>query len=88
MNAITATHKGDNSEKSSGQLDFEYAVIGAGFGGMGIGIQLKRMNIDDFCIIERGSDVGGTWHWNTYPGLAVDIPSTTYSFSFEPNPNW
>lgn len=88
MNSATVAKKEDNRSKRKRQIDCEYAIIGAGFGGMGIGIQLKRMNITDFRIIERGSDVGGTWHWNTYPGLAVDIPSTTYSFSFEPNPNW
>ena len=88
MKAKTAENRNGSLTDHPAQLDYEYAIIGAGFGGMGIGIQLKRMNINDFCIIERGTDVGGTWHWNTYPGLAVDIPSTTYSFSFEPNPNW
>jgi cation diffusion facilitator CzcD-associated flavoprotein CzcO len=39
-------------------------------------------------ILERESDLGGTWHVNRYPGLAVDIASVTYSYSFEPNPYW
>lgn len=63
-------------------------VIGAGFGGMGAAIQLKRSGYDDLVILEREDDLGGTWHVNRYPGLAVDIPSSTYSYSFEPNPYW
>jgi cation diffusion facilitator CzcD-associated flavoprotein CzcO len=63
-------------------------IVGAGFGGMGAAIQLKRLGYDDLVILERESDLGGTWHVNRYPGLAVDIPSSTYSYSFEPNPYW
>lgn len=64
------------------------AIIGAGFGGIGAAIQLRRLGLDDLVILERESDLGGTWHVNRYPGLAVDIPSSTYSYSFEPNPYW
>ncbi len=63
-------------------------IVGAGFGGMGAAIQLRRMGHDDLLILEREDDLGGTWHVNRYPGLAVDIPSSTYSYSFEPNPHW
>lgn len=63
-------------------------IVGAGFGGMGAAIQLRRMEYDDLVILEREDDLGGTWHVNRYPGLAVDIPSSTYSYSFEPNPHW
>ena len=63
-------------------------IVGAGFGGMGAAIQLKRLGYDDLLILDRESDLGGTWHVNRYPGLAVDIPSSTYSYSFEPNPYW
>ncbi|MDT0200685.1 NAD(P)/FAD-dependent oxidoreductase [Nocardioides sp. AE5] len=66
----------------------EAIIVGAGLGGIGIAIQLKRLGIEDFEILERNDDLGGTWHVNHYPGLAVDIPSVTYSFSFEPNPHW
>ncbi len=55
---------------------------------MGAAIQLKRLGITDFTILEREDDLGGTWHVNRYPGLAVDIASVTYSYSFEPNPYW
>ncbi|CAM3279709.1 NAD(P)/FAD-dependent oxidoreductase [Nocardioides dubius] len=63
-------------------------IVGAGFGGMGAAIALKRLGLDDLVILDRESDLGGTWHVNRYPGLAVDIPSATYSYSFEPNPYW
>ncbi|MCE7010242.1 NAD(P)/FAD-dependent oxidoreductase [Kibdelosporangium philippinense] len=67
---------------------YDAVVVGAGFGGMGAAIQLTRLGFDNLLILERESDLGGTWHVNHYPGLAVDIPSATYSYSFEPNPNW
>jgi cation diffusion facilitator CzcD-associated flavoprotein CzcO len=63
-------------------------IVGAGFGGMGAAIQLKKLGYDNIVIVEREDDLGGTWHVNRYPGLAVDIPSTTYSYWFEPNPYW
>ncbi|WP_200172481.1 flavin-containing monooxygenase [Tomitella cavernea] len=67
---------------------YEAVIVGAGFGGMGAAIALQRLGIDDVLILEREDDLGGTWHVNHYPGLAVDIASVTYSFSFEPNPYW
>lgn len=67
---------------------YDAVVVGAGFGGMGAGIQLDRLGLGDFVILEREGDLGGTWHVNRYPGLAVDIASVTYSYSFEPNPYW
>lgn len=63
-------------------------IIGTGFAGIGLGTKLKRSGDDDFLILERASDVGGTWRDNNYPGAACDVPSHLYSFSFRPNPNW
>ncbi|EFQ84456.1 FAD dependent oxidoreductase [Aeromicrobium marinum DSM 15272] len=63
-------------------------IVGAGFGGMGAAIALQRLGRDDLAILDREDDLGGTWHVNHYPGLAVDIPSSTYSYSFAPNPYW
>ena len=68
--------------------DHDVIIVGAGFGGMGAAISLRRLGYDDLLIIEREDDLGGTWHVNHYPGLAVDIASVTYSYSFEPNPHW
>ncbi|KJR08481.1 flavin-containing monooxygenase [Gordonia sihwensis] len=73
---------------SQRRVDHEVVIVGAGFGGMGAGIEFKRLGVDDIAILEREDDLGGTWHVNHYPGLAVDIASVTYSYSFEPNPYW
>lgn len=67
---------------------FDVVVVGAGFGGMGAAIELKRLGYQNMLIVDREDDLGGTWHVNRYPGLAVDVPSTTYSYWFEPNPHW
>jgi cation diffusion facilitator CzcD-associated flavoprotein CzcO len=63
-------------------------VIGTGFAGLGTATRLKRQGQHSFVILERADDVGGTWRDNTYPGVACDVPSHLYSFSFRPNPNW
>lgn len=63
-------------------------IVGAGFAGLGMAIKLKEAGYNDFVILERGEEVGGTWRDNDYPGCTCDIPSFLYSFSFEPNPNW
>lgn len=70
------------------QPDHEIVIIGAGIGGIGMAIALRRAGIDDFVLLERGDDIGGTWRDNTYPGIAVDIPAQAYQFSFDLNPNW
>ena len=64
------------------------AIIGAGLGGIGVGIRLHQAGVTDFVILERATAVGGTWRDNTYPGCACDVPSHLYSFSFAPNPGW
>jgi cation diffusion facilitator CzcD-associated flavoprotein CzcO len=64
------------------------AIVGSGFAGLGMAIKLKQTGVEDFVVLERTGDVGGTWHVNTYPGCQCDIPSHLYSFSFAPNPNW
>jgi cation diffusion facilitator CzcD-associated flavoprotein CzcO len=66
----------------------DIAIIGAGFSGLGMAARLRERGIDDFVILERNADVGGTWWANTYPGCACDVPSHLYSFSFAPNPDW
>jgi len=63
-------------------------IIGAGFSGMAMGINLRRAGREDFVIIDKADEVGGTWRDNTYPGCACDIPSHLYSYSFAPNPEW
>ncbi|AUM14607.1 flavin-containing monooxygenase [Ketobacter alkanivorans] len=63
-------------------------IIGAGFAGLGMAIRLKQAGIHNIIILERGTQVGGTWRDNQYPGAACDIPSNLYSYSFAPNPDW
>ncbi|MBO0856637.1 MAG: NAD(P)/FAD-dependent oxidoreductase, partial [Nocardia sp.] len=69
-------------------LDHEVIIVGAGFSGIGAAITLKEAGFDDFLIVDDADGVGGTWHWNTYPGIAVDIPSFSYQFSFEKSSHW
>ncbi len=63
-------------------------IIGAGFAGICAGVKLLERGISNFRIVEKSDGIGGTWHENTYPGAACDVPSHFYSFSFELNPNW
>jgi cation diffusion facilitator CzcD-associated flavoprotein CzcO len=63
-------------------------IVGTGFSGLGMAIQLKKTGRTDFLVVEKAGDVGGTWRDNTYPGCACDIPSHMYSFSFKQNPDW
>jgi cation diffusion facilitator CzcD-associated flavoprotein CzcO len=63
---------------------FESVIIGTGFSGLLAAIGLQKNNLNDFVLLERGSDIGGTWRDNSYPGAEVDIPTGLYSISFIP----
>ena len=78
----------DDNERGSATHPWAVLVIGAGFGGLGMAIALAREGEHDVVLLEKGTDVGGVWRENTYPGAACDVPSHLYSFSFEPNPRW
>ena len=74
-----------------GQAPLEHhdvIVVGSGFAGLGMAIQLRRHGLHDFVVLERAGSVGGTWRDNHYPGCACDVPTPLYSFSFAPNPDW
>lgn len=73
---------------TDGGVDHEVAIVGSGFSGLGMAIDLKRRGQDDFVVLERADSVGGTWRDNRYPGCACDVPAPLYSFSFAPNPDW
>ena len=64
------------------------AIVGSGFSGIAMAHRLLKAGRSDFAIFEKGNDVGGTWRDNTYPGIACDVPSNLYSFSFALNPEW
>ncbi|SEH81896.1 cyclohexanone monooxygenase [Mycolicibacterium rutilum] len=68
--------------------DHDTIIVGAGFSGIGAAINLDKAGLGDYAIIEAGEGPGGTWYWNTYPGIAVDIPSFSYQFSFEKSADW
>ena len=63
-------------------------VVGAGMSGICIAIKLRAAGVHDVTILEKGSDYGGTWRDNTYPGLTCDVPATFYAYRFAPNPDW
>lgn len=64
------------------------AILGAGFGGLGMGARLKESGEHSFVILEKADRLGGTWRDNTYPGCACDVPSHLYWYSFDPQPDW
>ncbi len=82
MTASSAQHQ------QLGDVTVDVLIIGAGFSGLCMGIQLREAGMDSFLIIEKSDDIGGTWYDNRYPGCACDIPSHLYSFSFDPSPEW
>ncbi|WP_156734809.1 NAD(P)-binding protein, partial [Mycobacterium sp. E183] len=58
--------------------EVDVAVIGAGFGGLLTGVRLRQLGVDSVRLIDRAADVGGTWYWNRYPGIACDVESYVY----------
>ncbi|MGX1806598.1 flavin-containing monooxygenase [Nocardia sp. NPDC055321] len=69
-------------------VDHEIIIVGAGFAGIGTAIALREAGFEDFLLVDDADGVGGTWHWNTYPGIGVDIPSFSYQYSFEQRRDW
>jgi cation diffusion facilitator CzcD-associated flavoprotein CzcO len=69
-------------------IEVDHLIVGAGFAGLCAAIKLDEAGERDFVVIEKDSDVGGTWHINTYPGAECDVPSQLYSYSFALNPDW
>ena len=55
---------------------------------MSAAVEMEQAGLDDFTIYEKANRLGGTWRENTYPGIACDVPSHLYSYSFHPNPDW
>jgi cation diffusion facilitator CzcD-associated flavoprotein CzcO len=64
------------------------AIVGAGFGGLAVALELERAGIDSYILLERADEVGGVWQANTYPGAACDVPSVIYQFSRHLKPDW
>ena len=76
------------AESEVAERPLRFAVIGAGMAGILSAIRLEEAGLGDFTVYEKAERVGGTWRENTYPGLACDVPSHLYSYSFELNPDW
>ena len=70
------------------ERDLRVVIIGAGFGGLAAAIELRRHGFADVTVLERAPGIGGTWHYNDYPGCACDVPSHLYSFSFAQRRHW
>jgi cation diffusion facilitator CzcD-associated flavoprotein CzcO len=68
--------------------DTDVIIVGAGFGGIAAAIELLNHGVEEITILEAGEGVGGTWMWNTYPGVACDVPSHLYSYSFAQRRDW
>ena len=63
-------------------------IVGTGFGGIGMAIQLLKAGYTKLTVLEKASKAGGTWRENTYPGAACDVQSHLYSYSFAPKHDW
>jgi cation diffusion facilitator CzcD-associated flavoprotein CzcO len=74
--------------RNSPDATVDVLIVGAGFSGLCMAIKLRKERRESFLIIEKGDDIGGTWHENRYPGCACDVPSHLYCFSFDLNPEW
>jgi cation diffusion facilitator CzcD-associated flavoprotein CzcO len=83
MSTVTVERPPGESRRAPSVL-----IVGAGFGGIAAAIELKRHGIADVTILERAPRLGGTWHYNGYPGAACDVPSHLYSFSFAQRRDW
>jgi cation diffusion facilitator CzcD-associated flavoprotein CzcO len=74
--------------RNSPDVTVDVLIVGAGFSGLCMAIKLRKERRESFLLIEKGDDIGGTWHENRYPGCACDVPSHLYCFSFDLNPEW
>jgi cation diffusion facilitator CzcD-associated flavoprotein CzcO len=88
MATDTVTSGGTHTDGAGGAHEVRIAIVGTGFSGLGAAIRLKQAGIEDFVVLERADDLGGTWRDNHYPGCCCDVPSHLYSYSFELNPLW
>jgi cation diffusion facilitator CzcD-associated flavoprotein CzcO len=82
---VTATA---GTAEASSLPDHHVVIVGAGFGGIGAAVELEAAGVQDYVILEKWEGPGGTWRANRYPGVAVDIPSLVYSFSYEQRSSW
>lgn len=90
MNSAVKT-RSQSRKKSPTKKDsqlYDSLIVGAGISGIAAAIKLSEAGLDNFKIIEKAAQVGGTWRENTYPGCGCDVPSALYSYSFAPSSKW
>ena len=80
--------RGIQLNRKTKKHDPKFAIIGGGMAGILSAIKLRQNGYENFTIYEKAKRLGGTWRENTYPGIACDVPSHSYCYEFEPNPNW
>ncbi len=88
MSAAAQSNEEHRSTRPATKIDHEVVIIGSGFSGLGAAVALHEMGIDDFVILEREGELGGTWVQHDYPGLEVDMPFFIYSYPFEMKSDW
>ncbi len=81
---VASSQPAGDGKAETGVQHFETVIIGTGFSGLLSAIRLQKKGFNDFVLLERGADIGGTWRDNSYPGAEVDIPTSLYSISFIP----
>ena len=79
-----AASNGSDGNGAEAPVDVEAVVVGAGFAGLYLLSRLRRAGVSTV-VLEAGDDVGGTWYWNRYPGARCDIPTTDYTYSWDPD---
>ncbi len=84
----TSGTAGTGPSVTTGARSVSALVVGAGFGGIAAAVELRARGVTDLTVLEKADRVGGVWRENTYPGAACDVPSSLYSYSFAPNPDW
>lgn len=88
MSAAPKTNDELHSPRPLAAIDHGVVIVGSGFSGLGAAVALQKMGIQNFVILERESQLGGTWVQHDYPGLEVDMPFFIYSFPFEMKSDW
>src|SRR4051812_37516892 len=75
--------EGGSTGAGATRPDVDVVVVGAGLAGLYMLHRLRKAGFSS-TVLESGGDVGGTWYWNRYPGARCDVPTTDYTYSFDP----
>jgi cation diffusion facilitator CzcD-associated flavoprotein CzcO len=86
--APQTTSELESSPRTAPAIDHEVVIVGSGFSGLGAAVALQKNGLEDFLILEREAQLGGTWVQHDYPGLEVDMPFFIYSYPFEMKSDW